>query len=249
MPERATPTGKPSIWIRLWPVWLIAAGLLLAWAFGLFDYLSVETLQANNQALQAYVSEHLLLSVVIYVTVYALATLFMLPGALWITITGGLIFGLAGGSAATVLGATIGASLLFFAAKTSLGTALREKAGRFVGKMEQGFNENALSYMFALRLLPVVPFAVANVAPALLGARYRDYALATALGVIPGVVAYTWIGASLGATFDAGETQTLFDAVKNFLPAFVALALVALLPVAYKKLAGRKAARLEEAAR
>ncbi len=102
--------------------------------------------------------------------------------------------------------------------------------------------------MFALRLMPVVPFPVANIAPALLGARYRDYAVTTALGIIPGVVAYTWIGASLGATFDAGETENLFDVVKNFFPALLALGVVALLPVAYKKIAGRKAARLEEAA-
>ena len=246
----STPTqDKPtSIWLRLWPVFLIAAGLIAAWQFGLFKYLSLETLQEQNQTLQAFVAENLVLAVVAYIAAYAAATVFMLPGALWITISGGLLFGLVGGSLATIAGATLGASLLFFAAKTSIASAVRERAGKFVKRMESGFRENAISYMFALRLLPIVPFPVANIAPALLGAKYRDYAMTTALGIIPGVVAYTWIGASLGATFDAGETENLFDVVKNFIPAFVALAVVALLPVIYKKIAGRKAAQLEEAA-
>ncbi len=248
MSETSDKTSPTSIWIRLWPVYLIAAGLIAAWQFGLFRYLSLETLQTQNEALQGFVDEHLLLAVAAYIAIYAAATLFMLPGALWITVSGGLLFGLVGGSAATVTGATIGASLLFFAARTSVGKALHDKAGGFVRKMEAGFNENAISYMFALRLIPVVPFPVANIAPALLGAKYRDFALTTALGIIPGVVAYTWIGESLGATFDAGETQSLFGAVKNFVPAFVALGVVALLPVVYKKIAGRKADRLKEAA-
>lgn len=250
MSDDTTQDTKPqtSIWVRLWPVYLIAAGLFAAWQFGLFDYLSIETLREQNAALQAFVDDNLFLAVAAYIGIYAAATLFMLPGALWITISGGLLFGLVGGSIATVIGATTGASLLFLAAKTSIGKSLGEKAGGFIRKMEKGFNENAISYMFALRLLPIVPFPVANIAPALLGAKYRDFAVTTALGIIPGVVAYTWIGASLGATFDAGETQSLFDAVKNFVPAFIALGLVALLPVAYKKIAGRKAAQLEEAA-
>ena len=249
MTESAPRTEKAmSVWLKLWPVYLIAAGLIATWQFGLFKYLSLETLQAQNQTLQAFVADNLLLAVVAYIAIYAAATLFMLPGALWITISGGLLFGLAGGSMATIAGATLGASLLFLAAKTSIAAAVRERAGKFVRRMEAGFRENAISYMFALRLLPVVPFPVANIAPALLGAKYRDYALTTALGIIPGVVAYTWIGASLGATFDAGETESLFDVVKNFIPAFIALGAVALLPVVYKKIAGRKAAQLEEAA-
>lgn len=249
MAENAQERDRTPVWIRLWPVYVIAAGLVAAWQFGLFRYFSLETLQAQNETLQAFVSDYLILAVVAYVGLYTAATAFMMPGALWITIAGGLLFGLTGGSLATIAGATLGASLLFFAAKTSLGKTLHERAGKFVRRMEAGFRENAISYMFALRLLPIVPFPVANIAPALLGAKYRDYALTTALGIVPGVVAYTWIGASLGATFDAGETDNLFDVVKNFIPAFVALGIVALLPVAYKKIAGRKTARLEEAAK
>lgn len=238
---------KPvSIWVRLWPIYLIVAVMVGAWQAGLFQYLSLETLREQQEALQGFVADNLLLAVAVFVGIYALATLFMLPGALWITIAGGLLFGLVGGSIATIIGATLGASLLFAAAKTSIGRALRERAGPFMKRMEAGFNENPFSYMFAMRLMPVVPFPVANIAPALLGAKYREFAITTALGIIPGVVAYTWIGTSLGASLDPEATQSLFGVVKNFIPAFAALGVVALIPVAYKKIAGRKAAKLEE---
>lgn len=242
-PEKTTP-----IWVRLWPLYVIAAGLALAFSQGWHEYLSIETLREQRETLRAFVADNPVLAVSIFLAVYAAATVFMLPGALWITISGGFLFGLVGGSLATIAGATLGASILFFAAKTAIGKPLRERAGPFVKKMEKGFQEDALSYMFALRFIPAVPFPVANIAPAILGAKYRDYALTTALGIVPGVVAYTWIGAGLGATFDAGEDPNLAQVAGNLIPALIALGFVALLPVAYKKLFGKKAAIVEEAA-
>ena len=236
--------AKPStpLWRRLWPVYLIAAGLVAAWQSGLFRYFSLETLRAQHETLSAFVADNLLLAVAAYVAIYALSTLFMVPGALWITIAGGFLFGLAGGSAATVIGATAGASLLFLAARTAFGGMLRERAGPFLRKMEAGFHQNPRSYMFALRFLPIVPFPVANIAPALLGARYPDYAMTTAIGIVPGVVAYTWIGAGLGATFAAGGNPDIGSVAANLVPAFAALAIVSLLPVVWKKFFGRKPA-------
>lgn len=228
------------IWVKLWPVYLIAAVMIGAWQMGLFQYLSLDTLREQQEVLQAFVANNLALAVAIFIAVYAAATLFMVPGALWITIAGGFLFGLVGGSLATIAGATLGASMLFFAAKTSIGSALRDRAGPFMAKMEAGFNENPFSYMFALRLLPVVPFPVANIAPALLGAKYREYAITTALGIVPGVIAYTWVGSGLGATFAAGEDPNLASVAKNMLPALAALGVVALIPVIYKKITGRK---------
>lgn len=234
-------TKQSPIWIKLWPVYLIAAVMVGAWQLGLFQYLSLDTLREQQEVLQGFVANNLVLALAIFIAVYAAATLFMIPGALWITIAGGFLFGLVGGSLATIAGATLGASLLFFAAKTSIGSALRDRAGPFMTKMEAGFNESPFSYMFALRLIPVVPFPVANIAPALLGAKYREYVITTALGIVPGVVAYTWIGHSVGSSLDPEATQDLFGVVANFIPAFAALGIVALIPVAYKKITGRKA--------
>ena len=120
-------------------------------------------------------------------------------------------------------------------------------AGGYADRIEGEFQKNALSYMFAMRFIPAMPFPVANVVPALLGARYRDYLITTALGIIPGVIAYTWIGAGLNATFAAGEAPDISSVLRNFLPAAIALLIVSLIPVAYKKLAGRKAQVLEDA--
>lgn len=235
-------TSQPTpLWRRLWPLALIVIAFAAAWASGVHNYLSLDTLRQQQDTLRGFVSQNTLLAFAIFIAVYATATILMLPGALWITIAGGFLFGLWGGTPATVAGATLGASILFLAAKTSVGSALRERAGPFVQKLEKGFQEDAVSYMFALRFLPVVPFPVANIAPALFGAKFRDYVFTTSLGIIPGVLAYTWIGAGLGATFAAGREPDFASIASNLIPAVIALATVSLLPVAYKKFFPRKA--------
>jgi uncharacterized membrane protein YdjX (TVP38/TMEM64 family) len=94
--------------------------------------------------------------------------------------------------------------------------------------------------MFALRLIPLFPFAAVNIAPGLLGAKYRDYVLTTFFGIIPGTLAYTWIGAAVKGTLLEGGTPDIGSLASNFVPAFIALGLVSLLPVAYKKLFAKK---------
>lgn len=237
---QAQPPKKSLM--RFAPIAIIVAGLGAAYAAGLHNYLSLETLRDQREVLAGFVEAQPVLAVGAYLAVYVLATTFMLPGALWITIAGGFLFGLVGGSAATVVGATLGASVLFFVARTAIGESLRRRAGPFLKKMEAGFNENAFSYMFAMRFLPVVPFPVANIAPALLGAKARDFIITTFFGIMPGVVAYTWIGAGLGATFDAGGTPDIASFAKNLIPAFAALGVVSLLPAIVKRVRGQGAA-------
>lgn len=221
---------------RFAPMLVIVAALGGAYALGLHKSLSLETLRANREALSAFVAAQPLLALLGYLGAYLVFTAFMLPGALWITIAGGFLFGLAGGVAATVVGATAGATVLFLAARSAIGEPLRRRAGPFLKRLEAGFRENPLSYMFTLRFTPVVPFPVANIAPALLGAALPQFILTTALGIIPGVLAYTWIGAGLGAAFDAGQTPDLAGFGRQLLPAFIALALVSIAPVLLKRL-------------
>ncbi len=240
-----TDTPRPPLWRRLWPVAVIAAGLALALSQGWHTYLSLDSLSKNAVWLDALVRDNLFLVLAAYVLVYAAATTFMVPGSA-LTIGGGFLFGLYLGTPATVIGATLGASILFFASKSSIGAVLREVAGPFLARMEKGFNEDALSYMFALRLIPIFPFAAVNIAPGLLGAKYRDYLITTFFGIIPGTLAYTWIGAAVKGTLLSGGTPDIGALAANFLPAFVALGVVSLLPVAYKKLFGKKTAVLEE---
>ena len=231
-----TPT---PLWRRLWPVYIILAGLGIALSQGWHELLTLESLSANAASLDAMVRENFLIVFVSYVAIYAAATTFMVPGSA-LTIGGGFLFGLVLGTPATVIGATLGASILFFASKTSIGSVLRDVAGPFIEKMRAGFAENPVSYMFALRLIPLFPFAAVNIAPGLLGAKYRDYFVTTFFGIIPGTLAYTWIGAAVKGTLLEGGTPDIGSLASNFVPAFIALGLVSLLPVAYKKLFAKK---------
>ncbi|MBA4339388.1 TVP38/TMEM64 family protein [Hyphomonas sp.] len=228
-----------ALWIRLWPVYVILLGLGLSLSQGWHEYLTLDALSANAVSLDAMVKENFLIVFAGYILIYAAATTFMVPGSA-LTIAGGFLFGLVIGTPATVIGATIGASILFFASKTSIGAVLRDVAGPFIEKMRAGFAENPVSYMFALRLIPIFPFAAVNIAPGLLGAKYRDYLLTTFFGIIPGTLAYTWIGAAVKGTLLEGGTPDIGSLAANFVPAFIALGLVSLLPVAYKKFFPRK---------
>lgn len=227
------------LWRRLWPVYIILAGLGIALSQGWHELLTLESLSANAASLDAMVRENFLIVFISYVAIYAAATTFMVPGSA-LTIGGGFLFGLALGTPATVIGATLGASILFFASKTSIGSVLRDVAGPFIEKMRAGFAENPVSYMFALRLIPLFPFAAVNIAPGLLGAKYRDYLVTTFFGIIPGTLAYTWIGAAVKGTLLEGGTPDIGSLAANFVPAFIALGVVSLLPVAYKKLFAKK---------
>ena len=218
------------------------AGLLLAISQGWASALSPAALGENAVYLNNLVQENFFLVLLAFIAIYMLATAFMVPASA-LTIGGGFLFGLAVGAPATVIGATIGACILFTAAKSSIGEALKSIAGPFVGKMEAGFNESPFSYLFTLRLIPVVPFAVANIAPAVLGAKFRDFFITSLIGMIPGTIAYAWIGAGLrGTLLDAAAAGESVDvgailgaAARNMAQAFLALAAVALMPAIYKK--------------
>jgi uncharacterized membrane protein YdjX (TVP38/TMEM64 family) len=232
---------RRSGWLRLLPLLVILIGLAAALSLGLHKQLSFEALRDHRAQLAAFVAAQPALAVAAYLALYVAFTALMIPGALWITIAGGFLFGLAGGALATAVGATIGATLLFLVARTSLGEPLRRRAGPFLARLEAGFRENPFSYMLTLRFLPVVPFPVANIAPALLGAHLRDYVITTAVGILPGVVAYTWIGSGLGAAFDNGSEPNIGAFARQLLPAFLALAAVSIAPVLVKRLRGRRA--------
>ncbi len=237
--------AKPNLIVRLLPFLIILAVLGLVFATGAHKSLSLESLRENIGWIDDKIATNLLLVVGIYMLIYAAATAFMVPGGI-LTIAGGALFGVTFGlplisSAATVVGATFGASILFAVAKTSLGGTLREIAGPFLEKMEDEFNQSPFSYMFVLRLVPAVPFAIANIAPALLGAKYRDYLVTTLFGIIPGTLAYSWVGAG-AAEFIRDQSVSLDDAdavIVSLLakvgPALIALFLVSLIPLIYNR--------------
>lgn len=248
----STESQSKPVWVKLWPLYIILAGLAFAISQGWHTQLSPSALGENAVFLNTLVQDNFLLVLLAFIGIYIAATVFMVPASA-LTIGGGFLFGLSVGAPATIVGATIGACILFAAAKSSIGETLKGIAGPFVGKMEAGFNESPLSYLFTLRLIPVFPFAVSNIAPAILGAKFRDYFISTALGIIPGTVAYTWIGAGLRGTLldaaNAGEDvdvgALVSSAAANLIPAFFALAFVALIPAIYKKFFKKNSAAVE----
>ena len=225
---------------RFAPLALIGIAFAAFFLFDLGRFLSLEVLQANRAWLADQVAANGVLAALVYVTIYAAAVAVSVPGATVLTLLGGFLFGSILGTTYTVLGATIGAVLIFLATKTALADFLRAKAGGALTKMQDGFRENELSYMFVLRLVPAFPFFIVNIVPGLLGVSLRNYVIATFIGIIPGTAVYAAFGAGLGEIFDAGGELSLKGVLSPELVAgMVGLGLLALLPVVVKKI-GRK---------
>ena len=236
------PAGRGQRSLRRWvPLLLIVAGIGLFFLFGLQRYLSLDSLRANHAWLAREVAEHLALAILAYMLVYAAAVALSLPGAAWLTIAGGWMFGQWLGTGATALAATIGATLLFLAARTALGDSLRRRAAPWLRRLQDGFQADAFSYLLFLRLVPLFPFFVVNLVPAFFGVRLQPYVLATLIGIIPATFVFTTAGAGLGALIERGGSITLDDVLSPLvITALGGLALLALLPIAYRRWQGRQ---------
>jgi uncharacterized membrane protein YdjX (TVP38/TMEM64 family) len=227
--------------LRWWPVAILVAGVVAFFASGADHYLMLQTLHDNRMALAAFVHDYGVLAVIVFLGVYIAATALAIPGALILTITGGFLFGAVWGTVWVVIGATAGASLLFLAARTTLGAALRARAGPMLKRIEAGFGANAFSYLLSLRLLPIFPFFIVNIVPAFVGVPLRTFVLATVIGIIPGSFVFVSVGAGLGSVFEMMMEPTLASAITpEIIIALVSLAVLALLPIVWKKLKARR---------
>ena len=237
-----TQNPRPT-WMRKLPLAIILLVAVVG-AFTLKDYISFEALRDNREALIAFRDANIILSVAVFVMGYIVIVAFSLPGALIATLTGGFLFGTFAGSFLSVTGATIGATLIFLAARHGLGDRLREKMDASdgkIGKIKNGLDENQWSMLFFMRLVPVVPFFVANLVPAFLAVPLYRYVVSTFLGIIPGSLVYSSVGAGLGEVFALGKTPDLGIIFEpKFLVPILALSALSLMPVAIKKITGRK---------
>lgn len=241
-PEHAAdPHGRGARLRRWLPLALLALGTILFFAFDLDRFVSLAKLRQHHHGLAAFVAAHYLAALLIYAGIYVLFVALSLPGAVWLTIVAGYLFGVFPAAAVTVLAATIGACLLFLAAKSSLGAYLHEHAGPWLAKVERGFGENQWSYLLMMRLVPVVPFFVANLLPAFLGVSLGVFLVTTALGIIPGTVVYSFAGAGLGSVL-ASEAELTWHSLLNpqIKLALTGLAVLAALPIAVKYWRRRK---------
>ncbi len=218
---------------RLLPLATLLVLLLIAWASGLTGQLSWDGLLARRAELVALVAAHGLSAPLLYAGVYAAVVALSFPGAAVImTLAGGMLFGTWAGAAAASVGATLGAVTVFLAARYALAGPLAARAGPWLGRFRDGLAKDGFLYVLALRLMPVFPFWLVNLAPALLGMRLAPFAAATAIGIVPGSLVFASIGAGLDRAIAAGGQPRL--GLDLLLP-LAGLGVLSLAPVAWRR--------------
>ena len=225
---------------------LIVILVVAATAFVAFrDYLSWQALAENREALLLWRNSNFAAASLTFVSLYIVIVAFSLPGATAATLAGGFLFGLFPGVLYNVTGATIGAVFIFLAARMGLGDYLSSKidsGSAAVKRMSDGLRNNEISVLFLLRLVPAVPFFAANLIPALVGVKLRNFVLTTALGIIPGAAIYTWVGTGLGEVLESGAAPNLGIIWQwSILGPILGLCALAALPIAIKAIRGGSA--------
>lgn len=226
---------------RFLPLLVLVLLAILVRALGWTDYLSLDMLRQNRQILLRYVEHYPLLAPVFYMVLYTVSTALSLPGAALLSVFGGFLFGLPYALFYVLIGATLGATLIFLVAKTSIGDLLRERAGPKLKGIEEKICKDAVYYLLFMRLMPLFPFWLVNIAPAFVGIALWTFVWTTAVGILPGVFVFTQSGVGLGSLLERNEEVSLGSILTlEMRIALLALGLFILVPVLYKWWRGRK---------
>lgn len=244
----------PNNPLKKWaPLAVVLGALGLAWSMGWLDYFSLSSIIMHREILSNFVTDNLALGLVSFLVIYAGLVAISFPGASFLTILAGFLFGGLVGGITTIFSATLGATIIFLIARSSFGEVLENKAGGFVKKLTNGFQENSFEYLLTIRLTPLFPFWVMNIVPAILNMRLIPYVVATFLGIIPGTLAYSYIGSSLDSVIEAqekaspgcgaaGTCEIELSALitTDLIIAMLGLAFISILPLGIKKWKARK---------
>ncbi len=243
-PDHSTAAPRRAAWRRWLPLGIILIGLVLVFVFDIDELASFQHLRAHHQRLSDYVAADYLQAALGYLMLYVLFVALSLPGAIWLTVAAGFLFGAITGTILAVVAATIGATLLFLATRTSLGDYLHAHAGPWLARVERGFADNQWSYLLMMRLFPAVPFFIANLVPAFLGVPLSVFVVTTFIGIIPATAIFATVGAGLGSVLDTSADLSLHSLMTPQVEgALVGLAVLAAAPVAVKFLRRRRAPR------
>lgn len=238
-----TPPAEKSGLAKRLPL-LIIVSVAAIGAFTLKDFLSFQALADNREALIAFRDANYLLTVLAFIAAYVVIVAFSLPGATIATLTGGFLFATFPGALFNVTAATIGATAIFLAARMGFGEKLGKKLESSDGtikKIKDGIDENQWSMLFLIRLVPAVPFFIANLLPSFLEVPLYRFVVSTFLGIIPGAVVYTSVGAGLGEVFARGETPNLGIIFEpHILLPILGLCALAALPILIKVIRGKE---------
>jgi uncharacterized membrane protein YdjX (TVP38/TMEM64 family) len=240
----ADPTRTTTTLDRLAPLLPLIAAFVAFFALGLNEYISLDMLRENRALLKEWVQLHRTEAALIFIAAYIVVAAASLPAGAVLSVTGGFLFGSVFGTVWIVIGATIGATILFLIARSTLGEPLRQRFSGSIKAMEEGFRRNAFSYMLILRLVPLFPFWLVNLAPAFLGVSLLTFVVTTAIGIIPGAFVFASIGNGLNALFDAGEqpdlSLTAIITRPDFYIPIAGLIVLSLIPMVYRALTGSK---------
>lgn len=223
-PSASWSTGRFVI------AFLLVAVIGLFYFLDLQQYLSLESLKANRDRLLVFTQQHYAEAVALFIVSYCLFVATSLPGAVFFTLTGGLLFGSVLGTIYVNLAATSGSTLAFLAARYLLHDWVEAKFGIWLGPFQQGFKKDAFSYLLTIRLIPVFPFFLVNALCGLTKISLGTFVAATAVGIIPGTFIYAYAGRQLGTINSLREIAS-----PNVLLAFTLLGLLAMVPTLYQK--------------
>lgn len=225
------PMPQTKTWLKLAIVTLFIGALAAFFTLGGDQYLSLEAIKNNRDALLAYTESHYAVAILMAVLIYTASTAFSIPGATLLSLLVGFLFGRWVGTAVILVAATLGATFVFLAARYLFADAAKQKLNSgLAAKLINGFNDNAFHYLLFLRLVPLFPFWLVNLAPAFTPIKLRTYVAGTAIGILPGCFVFANLGQSLGRI---DSLDQLISA--ETLMAFGLLGLFALLPVIVKK--------------
>ena len=226
---------------RLLPLVAVGIAIGLVFALDLDRYLSFEMLKSHRQTALDWYGNNPVLAVLGFMAGYALVVTLSLPGAVWLTLIAGFLFGTVAATICVGVAPTMGALGIFLIARYALADFFHEKAGEAGRKMEEGFRKDALSYLLFLRLVPLFPFWLVNLVPALLGVSARTFVVGTFLGIIPGTAVFCIVRNGLGVIVDSGGRPDLGIIFKpEILGPLLALAVLSLVPVVYKRIKASK---------
>ena len=228
--EHAPPQDLIGRWA---PLAFMVLAAVLVYATGANRYVSLHELRLRQGMLQAFVAEHYMLSLLAYVAVFSIATAVAVPGAVFLQLAAGLLFGTAVGGSLTAFGATLGAVAMYYATRSAFGDALRAKAAKADGvaaRWREGLERHAFWYLLSLRIPPVMPFVIISLVAGFAAVPVRAYTAATLLGVWPSALVYASIGAGLSRAFERDAAVSLWDPA-IFLP-LMGLSVLSLIPAA-----------------
>jgi uncharacterized membrane protein YdjX (TVP38/TMEM64 family) len=195
------------------------------------NLLTLESIKANRDILITYVGNHLILSVLAFSIIYILATSLSVPGAALLSLTGGLLFPFPLSGIVVLTSATIGAFINFLVSRYLLKDFIKRKFEKPMAKINKELEKNGNNYLLTLRLIPLFPFFLINLAMGLTDMPAIKFMVISYIGMAPGSLVYVYAGRNL-ATIE--QTKDIFS--PSVIIAFTLLGLFSLLPAVYDKI-------------